>query len=466
MADTNQTLFSFELFVEYVSVDNTRKINMEPAVAMRLLDFPTLLIYHSENDDPSSKPVSEKVHLLSETYLYSEENSFVYSFKKGKSCLFEINLNSLHAHLSNTPLYTMLLDVSGTIPKLIGSSVISLAKLTNRVKLDVEKRGIWTPASYGEKVISPILNLKGENIGAISLAYKIVSLGASLIPRISESKLDEICASLKPNSTSTENNGADEIQPCLPENVTCNAPSQPDEQSTEVLLSETKVTHDAAETTQTEYIKKKDISVVTEVECGELLWHTFCPPPLFYCCREKNRHAEMESFRLANLSNKHTEDMVTSAEMECTYQINGPKRGEQNRLVSDVAVQHSHTVPSFLGDAILQLPLLNALIGELSHLSDQTHQQQHPFSVPPNLVWLCTSAEQPSPTPASGNIDKTGYLKTAASPIQTAVQLLSPRQSTSHVPLKGQQERPYHKSKLGYGLTRTFHLRLKQYIIR
>ncbi|XP_076831210.1 LOW QUALITY PROTEIN: microtubule-associated protein 10 [Brachyhypopomus gauderio] len=460
MADTHQTLFSFELFVECVRVD-TRKILVEPAIAIRLLDFPTLLIYRSEYNDPMSKPGSEKVHLLSETFSNSEENGFAYSFKKGKSCLFKISLNSLHAHLSNTPLCTMLLDVRGNIPKLIGSALIPLAKLTYRIKVDVEKRGIWTPASYGEKVITPLLNLMGERVGAISLAYKIVSLGASLRPRISESRIEEMGASLKPNVTSTEDKGAHEIHPSVPENITSSAQSQPacfDEQPTDVLLSETKEANVASVTTHTKHIKTQDISVVTEVECGddggscgdELLCSTFCPPPLFYSSSEKNeQHAQMENLTTA----KDPED-EKSVEVEHAHHINGPKEDE-DRLVSDVGVQHNHTMPSHLEEAILRLPLINALIGELSQLSDQIHHQLNPFSVHPNLVSMCTSAEQTFPTSALGGKVKTEVQK-------TAIDLLCPRQSKSHVPFTGQQERPYHKKKLSYGLTHTFHLRLKQ----
>ncbi|XP_066534358.1 microtubule-associated protein 10-like [Hoplias malabaricus] len=184
MADTHQTMCSFELFVEYVRFDDPQANNLKPAVSVRLLDFPTLLICPPENrNDGLSKP---------EPSIQTRGNGHVYYFNKGKSCLFKINLDSFHTHLSRTPLYTMALDVRDDIPKLMGSSLISLARLASSIKLAVDQHGIWPPAAYGENCVCRLLNLMGENIGTVSLACKMVSLGASLIPHISESKVDEL----------------------------------------------------------------------------------------------------------------------------------------------------------------------------------------------------------------------------------------------------------------------------------
>ncbi|KAM4607897.1 microtubule-associated protein 10-like [Polymixia lowei] len=188
--DNYETLFSFEVLVEYIKIDKEKKASDDLALGVRLLDFPTLLIYqpeqngnvpqraHTGNDD------GEKAHQASLRTCGVE-----YVFNKGKSCLFKINLDSLHSHLSNTPLYAMVLDVKDEIPKVVGTSLISLAKLVERIRCDVNVRGVSTPSSQGEKGLVGIFNLMGEKIGLISLGYKLLSLGASLLPHISENRI-------------------------------------------------------------------------------------------------------------------------------------------------------------------------------------------------------------------------------------------------------------------------------------
>jgi len=55
MSSTLESLFSLELVIDYVRVDGSRGNILDLAVAVRLLDFPTLLIYQSEQKDFSSK---------------------------------------------------------------------------------------------------------------------------------------------------------------------------------------------------------------------------------------------------------------------------------------------------------------------------------------------------------------------------------------------------------------------------
>ncbi|KAM6956311.1 microtubule-associated protein 10 [Aplochiton taeniatus] len=184
-----ETLFSFEIFVEYIRTDNEEiwTSSDELALGVRLLDFPTLLIYQRGQDNLQHNHLDdcEKNNTLSEPRC----DQFKYAFNKGKSCLFKINLNSLHAHLSNTPLYAMVLDVKEELPKLIGTSLISLAKIITHIRCDVEARGVSNPSFQGERGLVNIFNLMGEKIGRISLSYKLVSLGASLLPHIPENKV-------------------------------------------------------------------------------------------------------------------------------------------------------------------------------------------------------------------------------------------------------------------------------------
>ena len=106
-----ESLFSLELVVDKISLPKI--VCRFPAVAFRLLDFPTLLIYHVEPDlaevirdkiskDPHYK-VPQQLHEL-------QDKHGDFPVRKGKSCLFKVPLKILHNHLSNTPLYVMVID--------------------------------------------------------------------------------------------------------------------------------------------------------------------------------------------------------------------------------------------------------------------------------------------------------------------------------------------------------------------
>ncbi|KAK5853760.1 hypothetical protein PBY51_014890 [Eleginops maclovinus] len=136
--ENNETLFSFELLVESIKVEKESQVSDELALGVRLLDFPTLLIYQPEKSNAGVKQHADN----------GKDQQGEYAFNRGKSCFFKMNLNSLHTHLSNTPLYAMVLDVKEEIPKLVGSSLVSLAKAMDRIRQDVNERGVSTPSSH------------------------------------------------------------------------------------------------------------------------------------------------------------------------------------------------------------------------------------------------------------------------------------------------------------------------------
>lgn len=149
MSSTQETLFSLELVIDHVRFDGSRGNVLDPAVAVRFLDFPTLLIYQSKQEHLPCKSGCNDLCLSPEAISHLDDGEHLkFFFRKGKSCLFKINLHALHAHLLNTPLYAMVLDVKDEIPRLIGSSLISLAKVMEKIKLDVEKHGIGNPSTY------------------------------------------------------------------------------------------------------------------------------------------------------------------------------------------------------------------------------------------------------------------------------------------------------------------------------
>ncbi len=295
MSSTQETLFSLELVIDYVRFDGSRGNVLDPVVAVRFLDFPTLLISQSKQEDLPSKSGYTDLCLSPEAI--SQPDDLKYSFHKGKSCLFKINLHSLHTHLMNTPLYAMVLDVKDEIPKLIGSSLISLAKVTEKIKSDVEKHGIGNPSAYGERLTTSICNLMGRSMGVISLAYKVVSLGAHLIPHIPENRVYEVGVTRgkggQDSSVHVRCPEKDEMPPKVPEedhhgNVLLQQITL-DGQSADIVISEAQQRGVPA-FTQTEQTKPRVSWSEDEHE-----YTTFCPPPLLYSSSVKNHRQERKS---------------------------------------------------------------------------------------------------------------------------------------------------------------------------
>ncbi|XP_058651179.1 microtubule-associated protein 10 [Onychostoma macrolepis] len=409
MSSTQETLFSLEMVIDYVCFDGSRGNVLDPAVAVRFLDFPTLLISRSKQEDLPSKSGYADLSLSPEAVSQPDDGEHLkYSFHKGKSCLFKINLHSLHTHLMNTPLYAMVLDVKDEIPKLIGSSLISLAKVTEKIKSDVEKHGIGNPSAYGERLTTPICNLMGRSIGVISLAYKIVSLGAHLIPHIPENRVSKAAR--------------------------------------------------VSAFTQTETTEKKQrISWAEDAQ----EYTTFCPPPLVYSSSAKNRQesksftgllAVMESLNIEDPEDGNNE--VESSDMSDFAEMMAVKADRSIKLTSTPRTQHKETDSAPFGDVIRQLPLLNALLVELSQLNIQTaQQQQQPLSVHPNLAWLYTSAQEPS-----GAKPKAENQKTSPKQRLDQCKIKALKSATG---AKRNKEKLQPKKTLKYGLTNTFRLRLK-----
>ena len=181
--DDSETLFSFEILLEYIRIDKERRSasHRQLALALRMLDFPTLIIYQAEQNDGGNHAPGQdhdKVNGVS-------PSRHEYFFNKGKSCLFKMNVGTLHSHLSCTPLFATVLDVKDELPTLVGTSQISLARLVDKIKGDVNAHGILSPSSHGERNVVGLCDLMGEKIGMLSLGYKLVSLGRSLLSHVS-----------------------------------------------------------------------------------------------------------------------------------------------------------------------------------------------------------------------------------------------------------------------------------------
>ena len=106
-----ESLFSLELVVDKISLPQI--VCRFPAVAFRLLDFPTLLIYHVEPElaDAIRQKISRDQHYKVPQQLHElKDKDGDFPVKKGKSCLFKVPLKTLQNHLLNCPLYVMVID--------------------------------------------------------------------------------------------------------------------------------------------------------------------------------------------------------------------------------------------------------------------------------------------------------------------------------------------------------------------
>ncbi|XP_050391476.1 microtubule-associated protein 10 [Patella vulgata] len=181
-----ESLFSLELVIDKLYIPHVTC--RFPAVAFRLLDFPTILINHVE--DGLSKTIKEKIardpyYQMPDQFAELQDNHGNYMVKKGKSCLFTTSVDSLKAHLLNTPLYVMVLDMYPETPKLVGNSSVPLDNLMKDICVDIVKNGASVPSVHGDKGLFKIYSLMGKEIGYIVLGFRLLCLGPSLAGHVS-----------------------------------------------------------------------------------------------------------------------------------------------------------------------------------------------------------------------------------------------------------------------------------------
>lgn len=160
--------------------------------------------------------------------------------------------------------------------------------------------------------------------------------------------------------------------------------------------------------------------------------------------------AAMESLNIEDPEDGNNE--VESSDMHGFAEMMAVKADRSIKLTSTPRLEHKETDSAPFGDVIRQLPLLNALLVELSQLNIQTVQQQ-PLSVHPNLAWLYTSAQEPS-----GAKPKAENQKTSPKERLDQCKMKALKSGTG---AKRNKEKLQPKKTLKYGLTNTFHLRLK-----
>ena len=195
MESLNQdSLFSLELVVERLSLLKTVTCRF-PAVAFRLLDFPTLLIHHVDHR------LADNIRARTSADLYSKlpvqlpelsDRDGGFRVDKGKSCLFKVSPTMLQTHLSNAPLYVMILDTYPEVPKLVGSCSVPMNAVMDELYESIQQLGVSVPSVSGEKGEYDVYNLMGTKLGNIRMGYRLLSLGMALLPHIPDNQIAKL----------------------------------------------------------------------------------------------------------------------------------------------------------------------------------------------------------------------------------------------------------------------------------
>ncbi|XP_077586340.1 uncharacterized protein map10 [Stigmatopora nigra] len=338
-----ETLLLFELLVEYIQIDGEKKISDTLAVGIRLLDFPTLLVYQPKFGGDNNIQCREE----------DNNKRWIYSFNRGKSCFFEMNLDSLYTQLISTPLYVMILDVKDEIPKLLGTSLVSMATVMNRIKQDSIKQDVAGCSSYGERGLVHVCNLAEKPVGVISLSYKLLIVGLGLPSHVTQK------IPVHRGQCTQEDIGMSDASHKLSFGCTrLPFPTQDDSVGRNIVDKQ-------AESTQTEHNTIRQIHhTVKESNGFEEDLAVFCPPQLYYCNSGKEKHKTQGSeYRLSQ---------PDSSAVACEESISENEHSSITDQPLESAPKKTASVSTdVVEEALRPLPLLNALFVELSQLNVQ-----------------------------------------------------------------------------------------------
>ncbi|XP_012515659.1 PREDICTED: microtubule-associated protein 10 [Propithecus coquereli] len=511
-AALSERLFSLEVVVDWVRLE-TRLLppsavaveqeeaspprSLCPAVAFRLLDFPTLLVY------PPDGPAAPA----------PEPRPGVISFGRGKSCLFRLHPATLHRLLLRTPLYTLLLQLPPgrptPAPQLLGSCNISLAATVQKVLGPAACR-----CSQGHRGRFSLHNRVGKQIGDIALAYRLTDLGSRLLGHLERPvtftsigcgvEHEEVQEAVEVSSQTPQEKQqlqqpASEPSPRDTDRPPGGLEIPKAQKDLKEIVFHTKANSDNASSVE----NGKTNSVVTcpnacrgrsiiplneEVTELDIETNTFCPPPLYYThlTQEKlpsaqvkitiepqvnvlgeldgafpeNKHMNSPTYRS---SPKHT----NSATDEGPPMLVNPPHIQDIGAVNQTTC-HTQTEQNRI-NTIRQLPLLNALLVELSLLYDQPVAS--PTHIHPHLAWLYRTEEKKASESSAKSTcqseSKEGKLSVGECEKSVSLQpkknqVENPKKSKYFEKNSGTSQKRVPRGKLLYGLTNTLRLRLKQ----
>ncbi|XP_057590078.1 microtubule-associated protein 10 [Hippopotamus amphibius kiboko] len=462
-----------------------------PAVAFRLLDFPTLLVY------PPGGPAAPAPEL----------RPGLVRFGRGKSCLFRLQPATLHRLLLRTPLYTLLLQLPPgrptPAPQLLGACSISLAAAVHKV-LGPAASG----CSQGHRGSFPLHNQEGERIGDIALGYRLTDLGSSLLGH-----LERPVAS---PGGGVEVQKAVEVSPqTLQENQQLQRPdSEPSPRDADKPLVDVNISTAGEDLKEGVFHSKANSDYMGPVQNGrtnsvicskgssersvspqneeitelDIETNIICPPPLYYThlTQEKtspkqgkitiepqmNVPEELDgTFPEEKLVNPPTRtsppEHTNSATHERPPMLINPAH-VQDTGASSQTTYHPQTEQNRI-NTIRQLPLLNALLVELSLLYNQP--VANPTQIHPHLACLYRTEDKKSPESSAKSRCKPDSKKDKlfVGENERSVSLQYKKNQTENLKKGryfenkgGSPQKRVPRGKLLYGLTNTLKLRLKQ----
>ncbi|EFB26416.1 hypothetical protein PANDA_005336, partial [Ailuropoda melanoleuca] len=452
-----------------------------PAVAFRLLDFPTLLVYPPEG--PGAPAPEPRPGLV--------------SFGRGKSCLFRLHPATLYRLLLRTPLYTLLLQLPPgrptPAPQLLGACSISLAAAAHKV-LGQAASG----CSQGHRGSFPLHNQVGERIGDIALGYRLTDLGSSLLGHLE-----------RPVISTRGGIERVEVRSQTPQEKQ-QPNSEPRTRDADSFLMGLKIPKAQKDLEEKAFHSKTNSGNTVSVGHGktnsicsnpsvrsvsppnqevtelDIETNTFCPPPLYYThlTQEKmppvqgtitikpqiNVPEELDGIFLEEnrtAAPTHTDSLKhNSGTHESPPMLINPPC-VQDVGASDQTTDHARTERDRI-TTIRQLPLLNALLVELSVLYNQPVAS--PTQIHPHLAWLYRTEDKKSPESSAkctckseskdklsmGGNEKSVNLQYKKNQVENLKKGKHFEKNSSNPPKR------VPRGKLLYGLTNTLKLRLKQ----
>uniref|UniRef100_A0A8C3FE98 Microtubule associated protein 10 n=1 Tax=Chrysemys picta bellii TaxID=8478 RepID=A0A8C3FE98_CHRPI len=404
-------LFSLELLVEWVRVEPRvlpPRGPLRPAVALRLLDFPTLLVHPPEPGCPPGRLVP---------------------FGRGKSCLFRLGPGPLRGLLRRAPLYALLLALPpGPAP------------------------GGATPDSRGRRGRYPLRDLMGERVGELALGYRLSSLGPALLGHLPAGLGQEVSGGAPPPSppdtqrkSGPRPQGAPGEQASGPSRRCTSIGSQTEPQDREEV-GELEPEHSGQASSPAGETRQPSGEEVRELEIEA---NVFCPPPLYYSHLPTEPPPPRPPGRVAVAQPQAPQEQIPSVPL-VPLQEACPDRGQASGSLAQ-----SLGSAQLLRDALRELPLINALLVELSLLNNQP-LQLGPSNVHPQLAWLYREVEE--------DIKPSRPLAKSRWPAgKDKETLVNPTSRNNGFEKKsGTKEKTPPKKKLFYGLTNTLRLRLQQ----
>ncbi|XP_026525229.1 microtubule-associated protein 10 [Notechis scutatus] len=347
-------LFSLELLVESARVQPRLLPSLLPdsgpflpSVALRLLDFPTLLVHAPQ---ATSWPVVP--------------------FGRGKSCLFKLRPDALKGLLRRSPLHALLLALPPNQgpARLLGSSSISLAAAAEEL---LPGSGPATGRGH-----FPVRDLLGEPVGELALSYRLHSLGSSALDQFDEgSAVDEGLAGDGPRGRAAErrlslefiSEGEEEEDPA-PDGGSRGSLSSPDPEPEPF----------------------SDSSSGEEI-AGELDNNAFYPPPMYYSHQTESCFPSPKAATRVIIMT--AQDSLPKEETSLPFVKGEPVVSAEKALSPLLTNTPTPGTSEQLRQTLCQLPLLNALLVELSLLNSQP-LPPGPSTVHPQLAWLYQNAEE------------------------------------------------------------------------